>query len=379
MKQRVAIARALANRPRMLLMDEPFGALDAQTRCQMQSYLLQIWKQVDITILFITHDLDEAVYLADRILILDAHPGRVRELMEVPVPRPRDPEQFLSPAFMAARRHLEELIHPRPSQVAGQAAPLPHGRGRRRRRMTAGSLTVETPARRPDLVAADAARTSALRHHRRRGAAPACRRCSTTPRDPLERYNMPDTLKAQFTAFLTAGRVLYSDMGRVLASIVDDTAAGTTRSRAAATRRRPATRFGEGSYQELRNEFHRNGRDNLLVELGKHGLGKRDVVANVNFFVRGRRRRRRRRWPGSPATAAPAPPSSCASRWTRWSCCRTRRTRSIRRRLRAAAGGAGDRRRARPRAADDPCRLSRPENGRGFALTAAYLPTGGGP
>jgi NitT/TauT family transport system ATP-binding protein len=118
MKQRVAIARALANRPRMLLMDEPFGALDAQTRCQMQSYLLQIWKQVDITILFITHDLDEAVYLADRILILDAHPGRVREIMEVPVPRPRDPDQFQSPEFLAARRHLEELIHPRASQVA---------------------------------------------------------------------------------------------------------------------------------------------------------------------------------------------------------------------------------------------------------------------
>ncbi len=118
MKQRVAIARALANRPRMLLMDEPFGALDAQTRCQMQSYLLQIWKQVDITILFITHDLDEAVYLADRILILDAHPGRVRELMEVPVPRPRDPDQFLTPTFIAARRHLEELIHPRAAQLA---------------------------------------------------------------------------------------------------------------------------------------------------------------------------------------------------------------------------------------------------------------------
>jgi NitT/TauT family transport system ATP-binding protein len=118
MKQRVAIARALANRPRMLLMDEPFGALDAQTRCQMQSYLLQIWKQVDITIMFITHDLDEAVYLADRILILDAHPGRVREIMEVPVPRPRDPDQFQSPEFLAARRHLEELIHPRASQVA---------------------------------------------------------------------------------------------------------------------------------------------------------------------------------------------------------------------------------------------------------------------
>jgi NitT/TauT family transport system ATP-binding protein len=118
MKQRVAIARALANRPRILLMDEPFGALDAQTRCQMQSYLLQIWRQVDITILFITHDLDEAVYLADRILILDAHPGRLRELMEVPVARPRDPDQFLTPTFIAARHHLEELIHPRAAQVA---------------------------------------------------------------------------------------------------------------------------------------------------------------------------------------------------------------------------------------------------------------------
>jgi NitT/TauT family transport system ATP-binding protein len=118
MKQRVAIARALANRPRMLLMDEPFGALDAQTRCQMQSYLLQIWKQVDITILFITHDLDEAVYLADRILILDAHPGRLREVMEVPVPRPRSPDQFLDPTFIAARRHIEELIHPRAAQAA---------------------------------------------------------------------------------------------------------------------------------------------------------------------------------------------------------------------------------------------------------------------
>jgi NitT/TauT family transport system ATP-binding protein len=84
----------------------------------MQSYLLQIWKQVDITILFITHDLDEAVYLADRILILDAHPGRLRELMEVPVPRPRSADQFLDPTFIAARRHIEELIHPRAAQAA---------------------------------------------------------------------------------------------------------------------------------------------------------------------------------------------------------------------------------------------------------------------
>ena len=70
------------------------------------------------TILFITHDLDEAVYLADRILILDAHPGRLREVMEVPVPRPRSADQFLDPTFIAARRHIEELIHPRAAQAA---------------------------------------------------------------------------------------------------------------------------------------------------------------------------------------------------------------------------------------------------------------------
>jgi NitT/TauT family transport system ATP-binding protein len=123
MTPRVAIARARATRPRILLMDEPFGALDAQTRSQMQSYLLQIWKQVDITVIFITHDLDEAIYLADRILVLDAHPGRVREVMEVAVPRPRTPEQFLSPTFMAARLHLQELIHPT-SQAALERIPI---------------------------------------------------------------------------------------------------------------------------------------------------------------------------------------------------------------------------------------------------------------
>ena len=112
MKQRVAIARALANQPKILLMDEPFGALDAQTRAQMQSYLLQIWRQVDITIVFITHDLDEAVYLSDRVLVLDRNPGRVAEVMEVPVPQPRSPQQFLSPEFLSAKSRLEELIHP---------------------------------------------------------------------------------------------------------------------------------------------------------------------------------------------------------------------------------------------------------------------------
>jgi NitT/TauT family transport system ATP-binding protein len=122
MKQRVAIARALANQPRVLLMDEPFGALDAQTRCQMQSYLLQIWRNVDVTIVFITHDLDEAIYLADRILVLKPHPGRVDELIEVPVPRPRSPEQFISAEYLATKKRLEELIHP-PGDAAGDKLP----------------------------------------------------------------------------------------------------------------------------------------------------------------------------------------------------------------------------------------------------------------
>ena len=112
MKQRVAIARALANQPRVLFMDEPFGALDAQTRCEMQNYLLDIWKNVDITIVFITHDLDEAVFLSDRILVLDANPGRFREMVQVPVPRPRHNDQLFEPTFGATRKHIENLIHP---------------------------------------------------------------------------------------------------------------------------------------------------------------------------------------------------------------------------------------------------------------------------
>ncbi|HVE07395.1 MAG TPA: ABC transporter ATP-binding protein [Paraburkholderia sp.] len=116
MKQRVAIARALANRPRILLMDEPFGALDAQTRAKMQTHLLDIWRNIDVTVLFITHDLDEAIFLADRILVLKANPGEVQELIEVPVPRPRDYSQVTSPEFVATRARLEALIHP-PAQA----------------------------------------------------------------------------------------------------------------------------------------------------------------------------------------------------------------------------------------------------------------------
>jgi NitT/TauT family transport system ATP-binding protein len=122
MRQRVAIARALANQPRVLLMDEPFGALDAQTRSQMQGYLQQIWMHVDVTVVFITHDLDEAIYLADRIVVLAANPGRVAEVIEVPLPQPRSPGQFTDPLFLATRRRLDELIHPRTELTTGAAA-----------------------------------------------------------------------------------------------------------------------------------------------------------------------------------------------------------------------------------------------------------------
>jgi len=127
MRQRVAIARALANEPRILLMDEPFGALDAQTRSKMQNHLLDIWRNIDITVVFITHDLDEAIHLADRILVLQPHPGRVQEMIEVPVPRPRSVAQWRGPEFRATKSRLEALINP--AQAASGAdddgQPLP--------------------------------------------------------------------------------------------------------------------------------------------------------------------------------------------------------------------------------------------------------------
>ena len=89
MKQRVGIARAYANNPKLLLMDEPFGALDAQTRNIMQSELLRIWEKEHISVLFVTHSVDEAVYLGDRVMVMSANPGTVKEIFEIKLPRPR--------------------------------------------------------------------------------------------------------------------------------------------------------------------------------------------------------------------------------------------------------------------------------------------------
>ena len=103
---------------------------------------------------------------------------------------------------------------------------------------------------------------------------------------PLERYNMPDTLKAQYTAFLTQGRVLYSDMGRILLSITQDTCGWHDTLSGHQDARESLAQYGPGTYQQLRNDYHRNTRDNFLAELVKHGLGRRDLHANVNFFVK---------------------------------------------------------------------------------------------
>lgn len=111
MQQRVAIARALALQPSMLLMDEPFGALDAQTRSLMQELLLSIWERDRLAVLFVTHDIDEAIFLADRICVLSTKPGRVREVIDVPLPRPRDFAQQMDKDFLALKLHVRGLIH----------------------------------------------------------------------------------------------------------------------------------------------------------------------------------------------------------------------------------------------------------------------------
>jgi len=110
MQQRVGIARALANDPRVLLMDEPFGALDAQTRAMMQRVLLDVWAEVGVTVLFVTHDIDEAVVLADRIVIMSASPGRFIDDIPVPIPRPRAEDVMFAPEFNHIKRRCFDHI-----------------------------------------------------------------------------------------------------------------------------------------------------------------------------------------------------------------------------------------------------------------------------
>jgi NitT/TauT family transport system ATP-binding protein len=110
MKQRVAIARALANDPAVLLMDEPFGALDALTRAGAQRFLTQVWEQHRRTIVFVTHDIDEAIYLGDTVFVMSPRPGRIKEIVTVDVPRPRSLDDMASTRFAELKHRILSLI-----------------------------------------------------------------------------------------------------------------------------------------------------------------------------------------------------------------------------------------------------------------------------
>lgn len=110
MKQRVGLARALATEPEVLLMDEPFAALDAQTRDLMQMELLQIWEHTKKTVLFVTHSIEEAAYLSDRVIVMSARPGRTKDILKIDLPRPRDYEMRLTPEFNEIKLRIWEVL-----------------------------------------------------------------------------------------------------------------------------------------------------------------------------------------------------------------------------------------------------------------------------
>jgi NitT/TauT family transport system ATP-binding protein len=129
MQQRVGIARALANSPNVLLMDEPFGSLDAQTRTMMQEVLLGIWEELHTTVLFVTHDIEEAIFLADRVVIMSAGPGRIIDQLQVPLPRPRHAEVVYAPDFVKLKRHCGGLIRTESLRAFEQQNAVAEGAG----------------------------------------------------------------------------------------------------------------------------------------------------------------------------------------------------------------------------------------------------------
>jgi uncharacterized protein len=189
---------------------------------------------------------------------------------------------------------------------------------------------------------------------------------------PLERYNMPDTLKAQHIARLRAGFVLYSDMGRILCSVIADTVGWHDPIGGTSNASLIEEKYGPSTYQESRNDYHKNGRDGFLVELGKWGLGPRDLVANVNLFSRID--------VDEAGGMSFVPGNSKAGDYVELraemnvlvilNTCQHPLDPNRKYQPKAVQAAI---RRVPPPAADDPCRISRPENGRGFTLTERYF------
>lgn len=125
MKQRVGIVRALATSPQVMLMDEPFGALDAQTRAVMQEILTNMWEQLKLSVLFITHDIEESIFLSDKVFVMTARPGRIKAEIPIDLPRPRTAEMTSSPRFLAIHRELKALI--REESLAAMGGELRDG------------------------------------------------------------------------------------------------------------------------------------------------------------------------------------------------------------------------------------------------------------
>jgi len=189
---------------------------------------------------------------------------------------------------------------------------------------------------------------------------------------PAERFNMPDTLKAQHIARLTRGFVLYSDMGRVLCSVTDDTVGWHDPIGGCSNAALVEEKYGAASYQDCRNEYHKNARDSFLVELGKWGLGPRDLVANVNFFSR-------------VDVADDGSMSYHAGNSAAGAFVELRAEMNVLTILNTCQHPLDSNPRYDPKPVllairrvaasgpEDPCRISRPENGRGFTLTERYF------